>query len=200
MIVEKRIHIAAGDDWGRALADRLTGFDLTPAGELVEGPCLAFAATEAISTFRRIDEQAFATGTAWSGVVLTPAGVRLGPVIVPGKSACYECFLRRSAHHEQHWRRTAAIWRTAESSRLDGWLPSDLLVAEGFVRILADGDPDRGWPAGSVISYQAATGEVSTAKVIGRHGCPRCRPGRDRAMDTWRDLQEDLSGLTGTPR
>jgi len=147
-----------------------------------------------VDAHERLDEQAFAAGTAWSAVVLTPTGVRLGPVVVPGKSACYECFLRRSTQHDKYPRRTAAVWRAAADQPIDGWLPSDLLVGTGFVEKLL-GDADRDWPAGAVVEYQGTTGDLHTHTVIGVHGCAWCRPVRDRAADTWQDLRNELADL-----
>lgn len=202
-----RTDVLISDDWGSALAERLVGSGLIAAEWVVSEtgagsarPCLAFAATESVSAFRRIDDHAFAGDVPWSAVVLTPTGVRLGPVIVPGKSACYECFLRRMTQHDPYAWRTATIWSAAESCPIDGWLPADLLVAEGFAAGLLTGDPTRDWPAGSVTSYQAITAHVSRATVIGRHGCDRCRPARDRAEDTWRDLAAEFYGIAGETR
>ncbi|WP_329529417.1 TOMM precursor leader peptide-binding protein [Streptomyces sp. NBC_01462] len=148
-------------------------------------------AREDVSFFHAVDTFAFEWSLTWAPLVLTSRGVRLGPVVTPGSSACYHCFLRRRLQHDWEVGETRAWWDSVTrdpSNTVAGWLPSDLMMARGLTQALVAMGPDAF--AGTVVTYDGVLGDMSRDPVIGVHACPRCRRRPDRDADTWAALAQ----------
>ncbi|MFD8230196.1 TOMM precursor leader peptide-binding protein [Streptomyces massasporeus] len=143
-----------------------------------------------------MDDFAFEWSQTWTPLLLTPRGVRLGPVVVPGRSACYHCFLSRWLQHDKEIGDTRARLRNVadDASRtVTGWLPSDVSIASGLTEALAHAvdtgaTTGAGVLGGTVTTYDAISGTLSRDAVIGVHACWRCRKRADRNTDTWAGL------------
>ena len=192
------LHVTAGDGWGAAVADELAtapGFSVAQETALPEAAgYLVVAARENTDLLLARDRLAFSLRRPWAPLILTASGVRLGPVVVPGESACYQCFLRRWSQHDPQGEHTAAMLRddrAIPAHSVAGHLPSDVLIGSGLARALAeavaDGFSGRLRP-GDVVRFSVANGVVRRDRVIAVHACGRCGPRRDRAADTWQGL------------
>ncbi|MGW3150934.1 TOMM precursor leader peptide-binding protein [Streptomyces sp. NPDC001177] len=136
-----------------------------------------------------MDTFSFAWSLTWAPLILTPRGVRLGPVVTPGSSACYHCFLRRRLQHDWEVGDTRAWWDSVArdpSNTVPGWFPSDVMMAHGLTRALTATGPDA--LAGTVVTYDGVSGDLGRYPVTGVHACPRCRRRPDRSADTWAAL------------
>ena len=144
---------------------------------------LSISATEDARSLSGAEELCRAWRRRWAPLMLTPDGVRLGPVAEPGQPGCYECFLRRRLQHDPY--------ATAEPGAVttDDWLPSDELVAAGLAEAFCAGEVS----AGDIAGFNGADGTLSRDRLIGVHACVRCAPVRDRAGDTWQQLARDLA-------
>lgn len=209
------LHIVSLDPWGDALAARYPhavvsrhrGFSSWPEARCHVVTC----AREDVHFFREVDAFAFEWSLTWAPLVLTPRGVRLGPVVAPGGSACYHCFLRRWLQHDKEIGDTRARLRSVADDALrtvSGWLPSDVLIAGGLTETLAavvDTEATKGAGVlnGTVTSYDGISGKLSRDTVIGVHACPRCRKRSDRNTDTWAGLAREFpptsAGASGPP-
>jgi bacteriocin biosynthesis cyclodehydratase domain-containing protein len=205
-------HLVALDEWGEAVASRLNGDGVVSApvdaahpesGEPSTWPQaqvhVVACAREDFDFLRAVDTFSFAWSLTWAPLVLTPRGVRLGPVVVPGVSACYHCFLRRRLQHDGEIGDTHAWWDSVAldaSDSVSGWLPSDTLMARGLTRALVAKGPD-GF-AGTVVSYDGVSGDMNRDPVIGVHACPRCRHRPDRSDDTWAGLARQFPPAADT--
>lgn len=219
------LHLIALDEWGEAVAspmggDRIvsgsssaaragtaatgSGTDTTPEAPATwpRARCHVVAcAREDVSYFRDVDKFAFEWSLTWAPLVLTPRGVRLGPVVTPGSSACYHCFLRRRLQHDWEVGDTPAWWHSVAvdpSNTVPGWLPSDLMMARGLTEALVAMGPDAF--AGTVAAYDGVSGDVRRDPVIGVHACPRCRRRPDRGADTWAGLAQQFPAAPWTAR
>ncbi|AEW99931.1 TOMM precursor leader peptide-binding protein [Streptantibioticus cattleyicolor] len=212
------LHLVALDAWGEAVVpqpDRgvvVSAVSAAPragaGGRTVSaapatwpqaGCHVVACAREDVSFFRDVDTFCFLWSLTWAPLVLTPRGVRLGPVVVPGRSACYHCFLRRQRQHDWDVGDTQAWWDSVTrdpSNCVAGWLPSDVLMARGLTRVLAARGP--GAFAGTVVTYDGVTGDVSGDPVTGVHACPRCRRRPDRRADTWTALAQQFPPPSAT--
>lgn len=192
------LHVTARDGWGAAVADELAAapeFSVAQEAALPEAAgYLVVAAHENTDLLSARDRLAFGLRRPWAPLILTASGVRLGPVVVPGRSACYQCFLRRWLQHDPQGEHTAAMLRddrAIPAHSVAGHLPSDVLIGSGLARALAeaiaDGFGGRVQP-GDVVRFSVAGGTVRRDRVIAVPGCRRCGPRRDRAADTWQGL------------
>jgi len=122
----------------------------------------------------RIDAAAHIAGCSWMPIAMTPAVLQIGPLIFPGRSACWRCFLYRMRQHDAHADVTAAV-RAAYSNnaRLDvaNYLPQHAAAAAALAwSALAAPDAS----AGAVWSVRPETLDVAAASVQRCHGCRRC--------------------------
>ncbi|MET7457513.1 TOMM precursor leader peptide-binding protein [Streptomyces sp. NPDC005574] len=147
------------------------------------------SAREDVSFFQDVDTFTFEWSLTWAPLVLTSRGVRLGPVVTPGSSACYHCFLRRRLQHDWEAGDTRARCESVTrdpSNTAAAWLPSDLMMARGLTQALVAMGPDAF--AGTVVTYDGVHGDMSRDPVIGVQACPRCQRRTDRDADSWAAL------------
>ncbi|MFE0203402.1 TOMM precursor leader peptide-binding protein [Streptomyces sp. NPDC058985] len=106
-------------------------------------------------------------------VVLEPAALRIGPLVVPGTGPCHRCFELRRSQHDRQTRETAALYAAYDRDPQcgpRGYLPQQARTASGVATLMLQ-HADR--EAGHVVSLLRGGG-VRRDRVIGRHGCPRC--------------------------
>ncbi|MFB6397432.1 TOMM precursor leader peptide-binding protein [Polymorphospora lycopeni] len=174
--------VVASGDFGHRVAARLAaghpGSTVTdrpvsrPAADIVvlaaghDRPALADA----------VDRAAYAARRPWFPVLLDHPHLRCGPVVVPGRTACHDCFQRRRRQHggpdtgtverpipgyaDHHVGLAVALARRAVR---DAWAPS--------------GERPGGW----VRTVDLVTGTTGRHGVVAVDRCPRCRPPRDHA-------------------
>lgn len=139
----------------------------------------------------RLDTLAHAAGVRWLPVVLEPAQVRAGPLVVPGAGPCHACFEARRLQHDPHPAAAAAL-SAAYDEDLEcgpaGYLPQQASTAAGLAAVLLRA-PDT--DAGTVLGLPSGSRAVRRDTVTGRHGCSRCASDRPR-----RDLGAVLRGAT----
>ena len=117
----------------------------------------------------------------------------LGPLVLPGRTACATCAAGRADQHDAT-RAAAAPLRAAYDRDLTlepaGHLPSHLRLAAAHILSVADalqeGSENR-W-AGTISTVNLHDGSMRRSTVVGIHGCPRCRQTPPLADSTWRSL------------
>jgi bacteriocin biosynthesis cyclodehydratase domain-containing protein len=122
-----------------------------------------------------LDRRCFLTGITWFPVVLAFPAIRVGPVVVPGASACYPCYLAR------RWQRDplAEISQAVLASNAPGpagFFPHHALLAGALTNNLLR-DIDRhgcGASAGCVRTMVLPTGQLHASRAVGVDRCPRC--------------------------
>lgn len=181
---------------GELLVDACEGSHRFPDGQLEH----AFAESDAVvvalwrpapALCERLDIVAHQAGVRWLPVVLEPAQVRAGPLVVPGAGPCHACFEARRIQHDPHPAAAAALSASYDDDPERGpagHLPQQARAAAGLAALLLRA-PDA--EAGTVLRLVNGSRAVRRDTVTGRHGCPRC--GADRPQ---RDLGAVLRGAT----
>ncbi|MFF7727403.1 TOMM precursor leader peptide-binding protein [Streptomyces sp. NPDC008001] len=121
------------------------------------------------------DRAAFAWGTPWFGVHTTATEVLCGPVVVPGRTACHQCYVRRRNQHRRAGHGTAG----PGDRHPTGYPVHHVGIATAFARQAVEealrpaaGEEEIG---GTVRKFDQITGATSRASVIAVDRCTRCR-------------------------
>jgi bacteriocin biosynthesis cyclodehydratase domain-containing protein len=194
------VHFIALDDFGLAVSERfamhhriaLAGLDdaLKPASWPRSDCQVVAGQREHPALFEMIDEMAFALDRPWVSVLLEPRSLRVGPVITPKVSPCYQCFIRRQ---HQHGRRTATDAELGDILNADlsvahsGFLPAHATLASRLVdRLLRASEPTaREMPHLFRVGF--AELNISESHLLGVHGCARCAP-QESPTSSWNSL------------
>lgn len=125
------------------------------------------------------DALAFQQQRPWLPVVMDHPYVRVGPVVVPGRGACFACFTARYDQHDSQRDITAMLGagfdREADLG-VRGYLGHHARLAAALAQ-MALGDLSADWlatTAGQVLSFNVYRSAIRRHSVIARSGCPRC--------------------------
>lgn len=141
------------------------------------------------------DRAAFDWGTPWFSVHTTATEVVCGPVVIPGRTACHGCYVRRRAQHKRPEHTTgAATDRAPGDDRYPTGFPVHHVgIAAAFARqavdeAFADADASddataedsadsavAGGPGGTVRKFDQISGGTNRASVVAVDRCERCR-------------------------
>lgn len=146
-----------------------------------------------------IDDISFAWKRPSITVVLNAPYLLIGPVVVPGSSACYSCYEKRYLQHsarQEVYRGLQAHYDQHPESGPQGYLPSlvhiaALRLAQNILQL----DEDAASVAGNIWHMNTMTRYTFTARVVGVHACPRCGLQRDEATRSYLDMQKELSDI-----
>jgi bacteriocin biosynthesis cyclodehydratase domain-containing protein len=141
------------------------------------------------------DRAAFAWGTPWFSVHSTATEVQCGPVVVPGRTACHQCYVRRRNQHRRPGHSTAG----PGDQHPTGYPVHHVGIAAAFARQAIEealGLPDdEDAIGGTVRKFDQITGGTSRAAVIAVDRCARCRtPATSDGL--WRRLVSIDEGRT----
>ncbi|RCG30556.1 hypothetical protein DQ384_14725 [Sphaerisporangium album] len=142
-----------------------------------------------------LDRAAFAWRIPWFAVLAGATDIQCGPLVLPGRTACHRCFVRR---RDQHVRAGHADHAAAAN---DGRYPSGypghhVGIATAFARQAvaeAFGERAPGALGGTVRRFNQISGATSRASVVAVDRCLRCRP-RPTSEDLWRGLAASDKG------
>jgi len=197
--------VLAVGGFGRRVAQRLSTVDSSVAAiDVTTGTHPAAwpdadlyvlaAEWEADELVEMVESSAFAWRRPWFPVLLDHPHLRVGPVVVPGQSACHRCFDRRRRQHakspQPSWRQTTTVPGTGSYVR--GYADHHVTLAAGLVLQAAQSLGAEAF----VRTVHLVDGSVGRAGVIAADGCDRCRERRDHASDLASiaaELEEALS-------
>jgi bacteriocin biosynthesis cyclodehydratase domain-containing protein len=119
----------------------------------------------------RMDSLAFTCGMPSLGVELHPSLILCGPVVIPGRTACFLCYERRSEQHQP-----GLVARLREDAELpEGFANHHVIIGAGLIdvalREVVSGPEGVG---GTVRSFDLSTGMVTQASTLAVDHCPRC--------------------------
>jgi bacteriocin biosynthesis cyclodehydratase domain-containing protein len=184
---DRDILVLASGAFGEGVAERLSRHHRTTTQDVTSGTHPSFwPHTNLIvlaTDFERpriaeaVDRAAFAWDIPWFPVLSTANRIQAGPVIIPGSTACYDCFVRRRAQHDlaDEAQRAADIkYPVAHPAHHVG-------IAVGLAEQAIDESfglrpPDA--IGATVRSFDQVNGGTSRAPVVAVDRCPRCRPAR----------------------
>lgn len=151
---------------------RTLGAEFGDDGELT----LVHEETSRPSQIAEVNRRMLAARRPWMVVSLQTSWARVGPLFVPGETACWECWRARlhanRAHPEAHRafealdRPPGSVSVAAHEAVVAG------LVAAEVARFLVEGAPQL---AGRVLVLDLATLEVELEPVLVAPYCPACR-------------------------
>lgn len=112
----------------------------------------------------------------WSSAVLEGATLVGGPVVSPGRGACYACYRKRWLTHSAVPEREQVLdqaYARDPSLGVPGFLPSVAAIAAAG--LLLDRD-EHAAAAGRVRTVDLLRCQVEETRTVRVHGCPRCSP------------------------
>lgn len=135
-------------------------------------------------------------------VILDAGTLQLGPVVVPGNSACWECWKLRSRQHSFSPKERAAVlefYDTNPEAGPTGFLEPFAMLAAAQIRHAIQLFDDPQGISGYIWQIDLLSRQVSTGRLLGVDGCPNCgldRPVRDRS---YAEARKELSFLWKEP-
>jgi bacteriocin biosynthesis cyclodehydratase domain-containing protein len=128
--------------------------------------------------------------------------MRLGPVVIPGHGACWNCWIQRSQQH--------ADWPEAEAALLDhyghspasgphGYLEPFAMMAAARLSEVIDQLTEPEKIGGHIWQLDMLTQHVTLSQIVGIHGCPRCGLHRSPEERTFAPLEKELAYLWADP-
>lgn len=140
------------------------------------------------------DDAAFAWRRPWVHVQLETTAVRCGPAVIPGRTACHECYRRRRQQHSRGTDRPVV-------REVEGWGAHHLEIALGMsvhaIAELRSGLPPTAIGA-TVRTFDLVEGNTEQNPVVAVNRCTRCRAPRtdyDR-VDLFRSINLPASTTT----
>ncbi|MFI1799335.1 TOMM precursor leader peptide-binding protein [Streptomyces sp. NPDC020379] len=208
-----KVHVLAVGDFGVAVAERLRrehdGVVVTtdrdghlryPAGWPRADVRVLVSWREVPHLADVLDARSADWRTPWFPIVAEHPRLRIGPLVVPGAGACYRCFGKRRKQHERDSAITSALhahYDATPAAGPEGFLPQHVALAAGSARDLLHRLEDDGGQrdAGTVRHWHLLEQLITSARVVGVHGCDRCRTRAGAGPDgsSWQDLADDLA-------
>jgi bacteriocin biosynthesis cyclodehydratase domain-containing protein len=192
----RQMLILASGAFGSAVTDRLGGLYETTVQNVDAGthPSMwPYADLMILSVSHErpriaagLDQASFAWGVPWLEICLEPTEVRVGPVVVPGRTACYACFLRRRAQH-----RRVEPTSAGTDKHPTGFAAHHVGIAAAFARqaVCEVFAPDPEALGGTVRRFNLVSGATSRSAVVATDRCARCRR-RHSSEGLWRELAQ----------
>ncbi|MFJ7159597.1 TOMM precursor leader peptide-binding protein [Streptomyces sp. NPDC101118] len=152
-----------------------------------------------------VDASAHAWNRPWFPVQAGPLDLRCGPVVVPGRTACHQCYTRRRA---QHTAPTADGHPAgaATAPPVSGYAPHHVAIAVGLAEqavheaLAEPGGPGAAEGIGATVrSFGLVEGVTSASAVVAVDRCSRCRPARspESRLERFEALAAELAALPG---
>ncbi len=186
------------DRFGEAVADRLeipperrlTVTDTLYPAEIPFGrPIVVVHSGHDPALRDTVDTVAFDRGVPCVGVELLPTRLVCGPMVVPGRTACYHCFERRLEQHSGGASSLPASTRDLP----EGFAPHHAVIAAGLVRaaLAETSGPVRSLGA-TVRTFDLVTGAVRASSTVAVNRCRRCG-------DRFRGLASPVDAIAALP-
>lgn len=122
-----------------------------------------------------VDHAAHAWKVPWFPVHLSPAEVQCGPVVVPGRTACHACYVKRRAQHGR---------KQAEERAPSGYPEHHVGIAAALARQAVEEIREGPASLGATVRrFGQVDGLTSASPVVAVDRCPRCRTRGEE--ETW---------------
>lgn len=145
---------------------------------------------------RLLNEMCYAWNTPFIEAVLETPQLRVGPVVIPGGSACHDCFEQRLRQHTARPAEHQALreFYNAQPQRgPQGYLPAFAdIAAIRLTQFVAQFDRDAAAVAGQVWQLNTISRDTVQGTVVGVHACHYCGLGREEATRSYSALRHEL--------
>lgn len=185
-------NVVAGGDFGRSVAARLKThrpcWRVLGSVDQLNGPSSWWwdSGLLVLALWREypalavaVDDAAYTRRAAWVPVVLEHPYVRVGPLVIPGETSCYQCFRSRTAQHDPSAGLTDVLHSAYDANPAlgpVGFTPSHVSMAAGLLLTLLEGPhvSRPGIPTSLVIRSHVVEQAFVAGHVVGVHSCIRC--------------------------
>lgn len=180
--------------------------DAPASAELVpeETRVIILAASHPVPHFcDRIDKLSHERGLAFVPVILEPALLRVGPVVLSRRPPCWDCWTRRCGQFASSPNIHQALLQHYSMSNRGprGHLASFAAMAAGRVASVLSAMEAKPQPvamcsaAGRVWQIDLLTRTITAGRAEGIHDCPRCGLHRPAAARSFLEMQAELGYL-----
>lgn len=206
---DSSIHIFSVGPFGVAVAKYLKGLDNNASeteitGQQIPQNCCTHHINvlaawrpvvklcESLDQTNRQSQRSFIPLVAASGML------QLGPVVVMGSGACWQCWMRRSAQHSlwpKQYLASLEFYSTHPYDGPEGYLEPVAMLSAVKIKQVIDALHCSSAKPGYIWQMDVITRHVMEGVVVGVHGCSSCglqRAGRTRSVD---EMELNLTGL-----
>lgn len=131
-------------------------------------------------------------------VIQDLTAIRLGPLVLPGRGSCWNCWVTRWRQHSGWTKERASLWRYYAEHPSAGPLgylePFALITAARIAQTVAAFDSSTATP-GHIWQIDMMTRQVATSTVVGVHDCPLCGLGRSKTTRSFAAMHKELEYL-----
>lgn len=207
------VHLLSVGPFGNAVAEYLRRFrnDVTETTVTDESSVrLEIARITAVAAWRpvpklceRLNELSFQWQRPFVPLIVESAALRLGPLVIPGRGACWRCWEQRSKQHSE-WLLAQSALSQHYSANPDvgpqGYLaPFAMMAATRIAEAIEDLDSSSA-VAGYVWQIDMISRAITTGVVVGVHDCPRCGLHRRTSELSFAEMERDLGYLWAQAR
>jgi bacteriocin biosynthesis cyclodehydratase domain-containing protein len=193
---------AVGDDLAKRLGERAVRYDGPVAAGLlpVAATYVVVAGRPLPAALQALDGAVHAWRRRLVPVTVEHPYLRLGPVVVPGVGACYQCFAARQLQHSltpEYGDAVLEHWRAPAARSFPGWLPPLAGFAAAWVERTLAREP--ALVAGRVEQLHLVNLQLVGGRAVGIHGCRRCglrRDERRRSVEALAPVAAELAAVT----
>jgi bacteriocin biosynthesis cyclodehydratase domain-containing protein len=145
----------------------------------------------------QLDDLSFKCNKPFIPLIIDSTLLCVGPVVIPGCSSCWHCWIARIKQHTHSSREEHATlleyYQSNSWAGPHGYLrPIAIVGAARLAQLLEEIDSSRCTP-GHLWQLDMLTRRVTTSTVVGVHDCPRCGLHRSSSTRTFHDLRSALS-------
>lgn len=148
----------------------------------------------------QLDKRSHETNRPFVPLIVSDLKLALGPIVVPGRGACWRCWTVRLMQHTCHIPEHLALTKyydseaTRTSNSPNGYLaPYALLAACRVSEELTCLETNQEYRGGAVWQLDMVTRSVRSAQVVGVHGCSRCGLSRSERERSVHELKHSLA-------
>lgn len=134
-----------------------------------------------------IDQVSFVRRIPWLPVWSSPTEIQCGPLVDPGRTACYQCFVRRRNQHAAARREIKPDGATHPTGYPDHHVGIAVAFARQAINEAFSGN-SKGL-GGTVRRFDQINGITSRASVARAHRCSRCSPPSLAGGEIWNELE-----------
>ncbi len=145
-----------------------------------------------------LNERSHVSGRPFVPVIVDNTSLQLGPVVLPHRGACWECWARRSNQHSPWPGARDALFKYYDANAQagpPGYLEPLATVAAAKTAAIVEAVDSGSARGGYIWQMDIITRAVATSTVVGVHGCNQCGLGRSTDERTCSSMRDDLGWL-----
>jgi bacteriocin biosynthesis cyclodehydratase domain-containing protein len=204
------IHVLSVGPFGDAVSRHLRRLhrdvvDVTPDDLFSNGDAVSTSRINVLVAWRPVqrlcqamDEISHRWNTPFIPVIADSMILRVGPVIVPGKGGCWNCWTKRSKQHPAWTEDRSSLLNYYDSHPQEGpkgYLEPFAVMACAQTSGVIDTLDHSGVLPGQIWQIDMVTLRVTTSKLVGVHDCARCGLHRPVTTRSFEELRDKVSYL-----